>query len=241
MVSAGPLNEAEQRLLRSASVFASLDDGDFDAIIGLPRCADFRRGQSLFYQDDPATAFFVVLEGWVTLVRDKSDGTRTVIKIVGPGESFAEAMLTPGARYPVTAEAASDVRVARLETERFRALVSSNPGLGLSIIAATFRQLRILVDQIEHLKSWPIERRLAGVLLQMCNQHDGACSFHLPIEQHLIAARLAVTPPTLSRTFKKLEPLGVEARRGHVVINDIDQIIRYVRGDEGLGVVGFDN
>lgn len=225
---------SELRRIRSAGLFAALGDEEFRLVVGQSRCQGFRKGQCLFSQDAPAAAFYVVLDGWVVLSRDQSDGTRTLIKIVGPGESFAEALLAPGATYPVSAEAASEVRVVRIETERFRSLLATHPALGLSIIAATFLQLRILVEQIEHLKSWPIERRLAGILLQMCDKREGACSFDLPVEQHLIAARLAVTPPTLSRTFRKLEPLGVRARRGRVVISDLGPVIRFVHGDDVL-------
>lgn len=231
MSSRAQLSQSERRLLRSTSVFASLDERDFAMVSVLPRRVVCHREQYLFLQDEPAAAFFVVLEGWVMLLRDQSDGTRTVIKIVGPGESFAEAMLTPGARYPVSAEAASDITLARIDTEQFRDLVRRNPGLSLSIIAATFRQLRLLVDQIEHLKSWPIERQLASMLLQMCDHRQGSCTFNLPIEQHLIAARLAVTPPTLSRTLRKLAPLGVSAKRGHITIRDLNSLTRFVRGE----------
>lgn len=222
----------ELAILRAASLFAALTDDDFALIIGEPQILSFHRGKTLFHQDDPATAFFVVIEGWVTLMRDQSDGTRTVIKIVGPGESFAEAMLTPQARYPVSAEAASDVRVVPFETNHFRALIEANPGLSLSIISATFRQLRLLVDQIEHLKSWPVERRLAGILVQMSQLSESASEFQLPIDQHLVAARLSVTPSTLSRTFKRLEPLGVTARRGHVTIADLPALTKFVRGTD---------
>lgn len=232
MSAPASLDPSERRFLRSTSVFASLNERDFESVSAISRKAVFLGGQDLFQQGQPATAFFVVLEGWAMLLRDQSDGTRTVIKIVGPGESFAEAMLTPGARYPVSAEAASDITLARVDTERFRTLVLDNPGLGLSIIAATFRHLRLLVDQIEHLKSWPIERRLAGMLLQMCNPRQGPCTFDLPIRQHLLAARLAVTPPTLSRTFRKLAPWGVTARRGRITIRDPACLTRFVDGNE---------
>ncbi|MEM9495388.1 MAG: Crp/Fnr family transcriptional regulator [Pseudomonadota bacterium] len=226
-----PLTDREMSVLRATSLFAQLGEREFKLIIGDPRAVSHGRGETLFYQDDPATAFFVVLEGWVSLSRDQSDGTRTVIKTVGPGESFAEAMLSPQALYPVSAEAASDVKVVAFETARFRQLIETTPELSLSIISATFQQLRLLVDQIEHLKSWSIERSLAEILLQMAKQDTGACDFKLPMDQQLIAARLSVTASTLSRTFKKLEKIGVTANRGHVVIKDVAALAAYVRGD----------
>ncbi|MBK1836696.1 Crp/Fnr family transcriptional regulator [Azospirillum sp. YIM B02556] len=235
------------RRIRSAAPFASLSDGDFAPIADRTRCETRREGQTLFFQDEPAEAFFVVLDGWVVLSRDRSDGTRTVIRIVGPGESFAEAMIAEGARYPVGAEAACPLRVARFETARLRALVAATPGLGLSIVAATFRQMHRLVDQIEHLKSWPADRRVAAMLLRMCDcradrdrvscdeagSDAGSCRFDLPVSQRLIAAKLSITPSTLSRSLKRLEALGVTADRGCIAIGDTARLARFAAGQGG--------
>lgn len=226
-------NAEDWKKIRQASVFSSLEDGDFRLLAGTPPCESYDKGQTLFFQNDPASAFFVVLEGWLLLLRDKSDGTRTIIKLVGPGQSFAEVLITEGALYPVSAEAASFVRVARFDAEKFRALIAVTPHLGLSMIAATFRQMSRMFDQIEHLKSWSIERRVAEVLLQICgsSSQESRC-FTLPIEQTLIAARLAITPSTLSRVLKKMGPLGVEARYGRITINDVRRLSDFVTGDD---------
>ncbi len=218
--------------IRKASMFASLNEDDFRLIAGNPWCETYRKGQTLFFEGEPARAFYLVLDGWILLLRDKSDGTRTVIKLLGPGESFAEALVVEGERYPVSAEAASPLRVARFDSATFRALVAANPGLSLSMIAATFRQMRRLLDQIEHLKSWPVERRVAKMLLDMCGSADaGSHSFTLPVEQALIAARLSVSPPTFSRTLRKLGGLGVEAKYGRITIHDLARLAAFVAED----------
>ncbi len=222
-------NAEEWRKIRQASVFASLKEDEFHLIAEIPSCERYDKGQTVFFQDEPASAFFIMLEGWMLLLRDKSDGTRTVIKLIGPGESFAEALITEGTHYPVSAEAATAVRVARFDSEKFRSLIVVMPGLGLSMIAATFRQMRHLLDQIEHLKSWSTEQRVADTLLHMCDVSSCTSrSFSFPVEQSLIAARLAITPSTLSRILKKMNRLGVDARYGRIVIHDIDRLAKFV-------------
>lgn len=215
--------------LRQASIFAELDDGVFATLAGNARVLTWNKGETLFHQGDPATAFFVVRDGWVTLLRDTSDGVRTLIKLIGPGESFAEALIGAGARYPVTAEAATPLSAARFDCARFRTLLTDNPDLALSIVAATFRQMQRLIDQIEGLKSWSVERRVADMMLQMY-QSLGAPGggFILPVEQTLIAARLSITPSTLSRTLRKLAPLGVAADRGRIVLRDPARLAAFV-------------
>lgn len=227
------LDAEDLRRVRKASMFASLIDDDFRLIAGDLWCETCGKGKTLFFQGELAKAFYLVLEGWILLSRDKSDGTRTVMKILGPGDSFAEALIVEGERYPVSAEAASFLRVARFDTGKFRNLVTTNPGLSLSMIAATFGQMRRLLEQIEHLKSWSVERRVAKMLLDLCGgAEQGACTFTLPIEQTLIAARLSISPPTLSRTLKKLGRFGVDASYGRIVIEDTRCLAAFVAESE---------
>ena len=214
--------------IRKASMFASMREEDFRRIAANPRCETYRKGQTLFFEGEEARAFYLVLEGWVLLSRDRSDGTRTVIKLLGPGESFAEALVGETDHYPVSAEAAAGLRVACFDCAAFRALMMANPGLSLSMIAATFRQMRQLLDQIEHLKSWPAERRVANLLLDIGgNAGPGRHSFTLPVEQTLLAARLSISPPTFSRILKKLAHLGVEAKYGRITIHDRERLAAF--------------
>lgn len=70
--------------------------------------------------------------------REGPDGGRTAIHLVEPGESFAQAALAREARYPASAEAATDLRVARIDTTRFRDLIVQSPELALSIPQRTY-------------------------------------------------------------------------------------------------------
>ena len=189
-------------------------------------------GEIIFHQDDPETSFYFVLEGWVAVFREGEDGDRTAIHLVGPGESFAEAVLAREACYPASAEAATDLRVARIDTARFRDLIVKSPELSLSIIAAVFGKLRRLVARIEQDQGWPPQRRVAAFLHRICGEQNGLCSFELPIEQRYIAARLSMTPATFSRALAELSAIGVEAKRRKIIISDVDRLSRFVHHNQ---------
>ena len=223
---------ADERVLRECRLFTALDDSDFGLLTQSHRVLELAAGEALFHQGSPAEAFFVVLDGWVVLFRDQANGNRVVIHLFGPGESFAEALLSADDMlYPVSAEAASRLRVARFDIKIFRDHIAESPRLALSVIAAVLKQLRGLVDQIEHHSEWSSRRRIAGFLLRMCRGDSGPCRFELPLEQQLIAARLSMTPWTFSRELARLDELGVEARRGQIVVRDTSRLARFVAGD----------
>ncbi len=225
------LSDSDFKHLQTARLFSSFKKEDVQLIAGAARVCTFEPGQLLFNEGEPAVAFFVVLSGWVILCRNNNKGERTVIHLTGPGESFGEALILPESQYPVSAEAASSLRVAKLATSRFRSLILQNPELALSLISGTFVQLKTLVDRIERDSGWSAQRRVASFLVSLCGKDKGQCSFVLPVEQQLIAARLSMSPATLSRTLAALAAVGVHASRGRIVINDVAELRRLATRD----------
>ena len=219
-------------MLRGALFLAGLPEKDFRKFASETPIVALAAGQILFHQDDPATAFYFILDGWTAMFREGADGERTAIHLVGPGESFAEAVLAREARYPVSAEAATDLRVVRIDTAHFRNLILQSPELSLSIIAAVFAKLRRLVARIEQDQEWSPQRRVAAFLRKICGTSDGICRFELPVEQRYIAARLSMTPETLSRALAELASIGVEAKRRRIVVSDVERLTRFVNQDE---------
>lgn len=222
------LSLADWHRLHSARLFASLSEEDFREIVGTPRIEQLAEGRTLFLQGTPAAAFFIVLDGWVVLTRRQADGERAVVKLVGPGESFAEALIIQGARYPVSAEAATQARLVRIDAAAIRTLVAGNPRIALAIVAACHKQLHELIEQIEHIKTWSARRRLACFILNAVAVKEGRATVTLPVDRGLIAARLGMTPSTLSRTLAALEPLGIIAAGRQVAIADVAVLSNFV-------------
>ncbi len=95
-----------------------------------------------------------------------------------------------------------------------------------------FAKLRRLVARIEQDQGWPPQRRVAAFLHRICGDRDGTCRFELPVEQRFIAARLSMTPATLSRALSDLAAVGVEAKRRRIVVKDVARLARFVNQNE---------
>jgi len=52
----------------------------------------------LVRQEESATAFFIVIDGWVKLYRITESGNEAVIRILTKGDSFAESAALSGTR-----------------------------------------------------------------------------------------------------------------------------------------------
>src|SRR5262245_10090344 len=141
----------------------------------------------LFRQGDPATAFFIVVEGWIKLYRITFSGEETVIHVLTDGESFAEAVAFTGARYPATAEAVSAARVVRIPADHVVRCIREDPDIALAMIASTSQHLHHLVQQVEQLKAQSGVQRVAEFLTSLCAVEQGPAMIALPYDKVLIA------------------------------------------------------
>jgi len=216
-------------LLARNPLFASLDPSRLHNLLADARVRTIERNETLFIQDEPATAFFLVLAGWVKIYRLSAHGEESIINVFTRGESFAEAAIFEAGTYPVTAQAAEPSRLLVIPAASFLEKLRHDPDLCFNIMGSMSRHLRALVGQVEQLTTKSSAQRLAAFLLRLSPQRKGAIELHLPVDKSLIAGRLGMQPETLSRSFSKLRMLGVETDQNRIAIADVEALRVFTR------------
>jgi CRP-like cAMP-binding protein len=225
------LTANDSNVVHQINVFRGLAPTVVDKLIAPAASITFREGEIIFRQTEPATAFFIVIHGWVKLYRITAGGDEAVIRVFANGESFGEAVAFTGAAYPATAEAVSDARLARIPADHVVSCIRAMPDIALAMIASTSQHLHHLVQQVEQLKAQTGVQRVAEFLASLCPSEQGKCTIALPYDKALIAGRLGLKPESLSRAFARLRTVGVEVKASHVVIHDIAGLYEVALGD----------
>jgi CRP-like cAMP-binding protein len=228
---ASALTGSDIDIVSRIAVFRGLKPETVRRIIAPATATQLKVHETLFRQSDPATAFFIVIEGWIKLYRITFSGEETLIHLMTKGDSFAEAVAFTGNRYPATAEAVSDARVVRIPADHVVRCIRENLDIALAMIASTSQHLHHLVQQIEQLKAQSGVQRVAEFLASLCSVEKGPSQIALPYDKVVIAARLGLKPESLSRAFAKLRSVGVEVRASHVAIGDVARL-RDLAADE---------
>lgn len=216
---------------RKSLLLAAVPRDAQDKILAAARERDMERGATVFLQGETASAVYIVVEGWVKLYRIAPNGAEAVVGVFTRGHSFGEAVAFTHDTYPVSAECATDCKLVRVETESILRLIRAEPGLALSLLAATFAHLHRLVAQIEGLKAQTGPQRVAEFLLELTKSEVGPCEVTLPYDKVLIAGRLGMKPESLSRAFAKLREHGVAIKQNVAEITDVASLRDYVEED----------
>ncbi len=231
------LTAGDLQIVTRLAVFRGLKSETVEHIIAPATAVMLRPHEWIVRQGDPATAFFIVIDGWVKLYRNTAAGDETVIDIMTKGESFAEAVAFTGNRYLATAEAVTEARVGRIPADHIVRCIRQSPDIALAMIASISQHMHHLVQQVEQLKAQSGVQRVAEFLASLSSAEQGHCALVLPYDKVLIAGRLGLTPESLSRAFARLRAIGVVVDASHVVVRDVAKL-RQLAADDRSAVRG---
>ncbi len=227
----GNLTPDDWRIIRQSSLFGRLDPAVAQDLIGDGAAIAAARGDTICRQDERALSYFIVLSGMIKLYRRAADGSIAIISIHGPSHSFMEAEALTGATYSTNAEAVVDARVARIDAAQLRRRIAADSKLAMALLGSASMHLRMLLEQIEKLKTMKATARLADFILSLTTQEEGKAEISLPYEKRLVAGHLGMTPESFSRTLGQLRKVGVRVARDKVTIENIERLRDYCDGD----------
>jgi len=172
------------------------------------------RGAVLFEQGDEPEFLHMVLEGRVGLQASVGPDAKTMVELFGPGELFLAPAVVLRLPYLASAVALTEIRVMMIPAETFRDGVARRHELCRATTELLARHWRLMVDQVVDIKLRSAEDRVARFLARRVPEEMGTGYAELPETRIAIAARLGMTPETLSRALTTLEKKGKLRRAG---------------------------
>ena len=216
--------------LATSHLFSELSDAQMERVRRHSHITDMLEGESLFFQGDNATSFYLVLSGRIKLFRVSPEGKEKVVEIMEAKSTFAEAlMFMDQPHYPVTATALTPSRVIGINGNDFKSMLRESVDTCFLLLGSMSFRLRGLIREIDALSLDTGTVRTVAYLLNHAPT-DHSC-FELKVAKSVIASRLSVKPETFSRILKSLherEILSIEGR--NVTIHDRDAMIGICSG-----------
>jgi len=220
-----------QAFLRNLPLFRELAPEEIDRIALGTRELRVKRGDILFQKGDPTRGFYIVVYGQVKLLFITPNGDEKVIEIMGPGQSFGEALMFMEKPYIVTAHALADSMLLHVSSEVVFEEIDRDPKFARRMIAGLSRRLHHLISDVESYSLRSATQRVIGYLLQPDHDDDeghGRTMVMLPAAKSVIASRLNITPEHFSRILHELtEAQLIEVTGRTVRILDMEKLRTY--------------
>jgi CRP-like cAMP-binding protein len=226
-----PINPVEiPGLLHQMPFFSELSGEDIERVARFTRERHLEKGEVLFQRGDQAYGFYFVVSGQIKLAVSSAQGNEKVVEIVGPMQSFGEAVMLMTRPYPVFAEALTPTQLLHIGQNVVSDLIDQDSTFARKLLAGMAIRLHSMVQDVETYSLRSSTQRVIGYLLQQAESEraDGTCHIELPTSKQVIASRLNLTPETLSRIFHDLAEAGLITVQGkRITLHDPARLARH--------------
>lgn len=220
--------------LRRAPLFCDMAPKVLQALSQEVTPASFAPGDFLFKAGERPDYLHVLMEGTVKMTTGPLGGRESVIELLQPVDSFLMAAVLADKPYLMSAQAIGKVRILTIPATLLRRLVSTEPQLALMMVASLANQYRQMVRHVKDLRLRTAAQRLGIYLLGLAEKDGSGETLALPFVKKLIAARLNMTPESMSRAILSLRDEGVDVFEDEVHIHDIEALRDFCKVDNIL-------
>jgi CRP-like cAMP-binding protein len=211
-----------KQVLKGCVLFSGLDEEELTQIQAIAQTKQFTKRQIIFSEGKEATGFYIAASGRVKLYKISPDGKEQILRIIMPGETFAEAVMFAGERYPAFAEAIGNCRLIYFPKADFLQLIKKHPQLSLNMLATMARLLKKFNQLVEELSLRDVSSRLAQYLIETVlktgQQTGDGLELKLETSKTQLAAKLGTISETLSRTLRKFREANILRSEGNKII-----------------------
>jgi CRP/FNR family transcriptional activator FtrB len=219
-------------MVRRLPFMAELPQPVIDRLIHGAFVQSLPRGAMLCVQGETPEFLHLILSGRVTLLGTEADRGETVVEFFEVGDMLVAPAVLLNAPYLMSARVAEDGRILFIPAAQVRRAMTLEPEFSYAMAMQLAQYWRRLIRQIKDLKLHASVERLAAYLVALASRNGGAKTIQLPEDRKLVAARLGMTPESLSRAFAALRQVGVSGRGRTVTIGNLDQLRDFCRYEE---------
>jgi CRP/FNR family transcriptional regulator, nitrogen oxide reductase regulator len=215
----------DRSLVANLAMFAGLNPGEQDELLGEARSIRYPKGTAVFEQGAEGDRFFVLLHGHLRVEKTTPQGQQTVVRYVSAGELFGVAQAMNLSHYPATAVAAVDSIALAWPSSSWQRLIAKYPSLASSALQTVGSRLQDTQAQMIEISNEQVEQRIAHALLRLAKQAgrkvESGVEIDFPISRQDVAEMTGTTLHTVSRILSAWESQGlVEGGRQRIVLRD---------------------
>ncbi len=196
----------------------------------------FRKGATIFRENEPCDGLWVVAEGRVKVFRVSAGGREQILHTEGPGATLAEVPLFDGAGYVASAAALGSARLLWLARDEVEALCRRHPGVALAILATMAKRVRAFATLAGDLALRPVHERLGRLLLAEARRTGrrtaAGVEITLPGTREEVAALIGTVREPVSRALARMKRQGLlDLGAGRVIVRDLKRL------EEAVGAI----
>lgn len=219
----------DESLLTGLPPFSLLGRREIRAILDQATSKRYDEGATVFHEGAVADRFFLLLDGYIRVVRTTPDGEQLIALHIPPGQLFGIAPAIQRETYPATSVCASEVLALSWPRHLWSEFAANYEGFATENYKTLGARLGEFQQRVADLATKAVEQRIAACLLRMAEQSGRKMSkgieIDFPVTRANIAEMTGTTLHTVSRLLSAWERDGlVSSTRKHVTVTDLKRL-----------------
>jgi len=213
----------DERVAESVPFLRHLSAARRKRLLAASTIERYRRGTALFHQGARAECVWIILEGWVHLVRhpDNADRSRAVVLFtITPDEVLCGISAIASGTYNLSAIAGTECQVVRIPGTLFKDALLHEPGFAFHALRLCARRLQHIAEQYGAMAE-PVPSRIIRAILRLQQQFGRT----LPVTHRELAQMSWTTTESAIRTVRQMKRRGyVTGTRGRLTVTKPDEL-----------------
>lgn len=224
------MTQLDESLLTGLPPFSQLERGQIRAILDQATSKRYEQGGAVFHEGAEADRFYLLLDGYIRVVRTTEQGEQIIALHISPGQLFGIAPALRRDTYPATAVAASESLALSWPVRFWSEFTTSYPGFANESSRTLGHRMGEMQVRITELATQAVERRVASALLRLVSQSgrkvDEGVEIDFPITRQNISEMTGTTLHTVSRLMSGWEKTGiVKSTRKRIIVTDPHRLL----------------
>lgn len=219
------LPRLDESLLMQLPPFSKLERQDIRNILDQATSRRYDEGVAIFDEGAQADRFFMLLDGYVRVVRIAPTGEQVTALHIPAGQLLGIAKALGHDTYPATAMTATESIVLSWPTRLWDSYATDYQGFSTETYKTVGNRIGEMNNRIVEMATQQVEQRVANALLRLINQTgrnvpDGI-EIDFPITRQDLSELTATTLHTVSRLLSGWEKRGlVQSKRKRITVTN---------------------
>ena len=146
-------------LMEKVEILSALSKAELRKLVERLRVTTFAAGEVPVRQGEPGNSFYIIKNGRVDVVVEKTPGESAVVATLGPGNFFGEMSLLTGAVRTASIRVKEDAEFIVIDKEGFGSTLAHNPSIAETLSHILSERQAGLEAERERLDAASLERR----------------------------------------------------------------------------------
>lgn len=220
----------DESLLTHLPPFSKLDKRQIRRILDQASSRRLDSGVAVFHEGATAERFYMLLDGYVRVVRTTPSGEQVTVLHIPAGQLLGIAKALGRDTYPATAMTAAESIVLSWPMRLWDGYVSDYDGFATQTYKTVGDRVDEMNKRVVEMATQQVEQRVANALLRLINQTgrkvDNGIEIDFPITRQDLSELTATTLHTVSRLLSGWEKQGlVQSKRKRITVCDAHALV----------------